>query len=163
MNIWVHVSFNYGFVHIYAQKCDCRIIIWQLSLVFLGNLRAAFHNGCTSLHSTPPPTVQKVPFSPHIPAIYLYLPFDSGHSDCVSAILYPYCSFDFALLYVKRCWVMLLVFIAQVWFKFFLTSLRVTFNNDLEAVLSECLSLGDRHFSHYFKNLMEQFCFGIKL
>ena len=43
------VSFNSGFLSVYAQQWDCWVI-WQL-FFFLTNLHAVLHSGCTSLHS----------------------------------------------------------------------------------------------------------------
>ena len=44
------VSFNSGFLDVYAQQWDCWVI-WQFYFQFLRSLHTVLHSGCTSSHS----------------------------------------------------------------------------------------------------------------
>ena len=105
----LHVSFNFGFLGVYAQQWDCWVL-WQFYFQFFKNLHIVLHRGCTSMHSHQ--ECKKVPFSPHplqhllhnqklIPQIFLACLPCAGHcywpEMCKTAA-------DFLLSESEFCW-----------------------------------------------------------
>ena len=69
------VSFNSGFLSVYAQKWDCWVI-WQFYFQFFKESHTVLHSVCTSLHSHP--QCKSAPFSPYPLQDLLFVDFLMG-------------------------------------------------------------------------------------
>ena len=91
MNNGMHISFNFGFLRVYAQEWDCWVIWCFYSSFFKGS---PYCLPQWLYQFTFSPTVQEHSlFSTPSPAFIVYRLFDEGHSDKCEVI--AHCSFDF--------------------------------------------------------------------
>ena len=89
MNNEIYVSFNFGFLRIYAQEWD-RWVIWWFYSQFFKESPYCLHSGCSYLHSHK--VQEHFLFSTFSPAFIVFRLFDDGHSNQCEVL--SHCSFD---------------------------------------------------------------------
>ena len=83
------VSFNSGFLGVYAQQWNCWVI-WQFYFQVLRNLHTVLHSGHTSLYSHQ--QYKRVLFSTPSPAFIVCRLFDDSHAERCEMV--PHCGLD---------------------------------------------------------------------
>ena len=93
------ISFNFGFLRVYAQEWDCQVIWWFYSQF----LKESPYSLPQWLYQfTFPPLVQECAlFSMPLPAFIICRLFEDGHSDQCEVI--SHCSFDLHFSNNERC------------------------------------------------------------